>query len=210
MEALELEELLAPTEVEVTVRSPEQQRAAAVAQQLAVCEEEELEGEREKFTRLGLLYNVRLLEEPKVEEGLGRKLTETQLLIIAMYMEGEALPSICKDLEITRMQVHRVLTGKLGKALIAQWRTGLSLELQALLPKALKVVRETMESGNKELALKGVDRFHKLFALDEAPELEIKVNIVDARTRFLTGLRDLARDAEVIDAEVVEVEPSSQ
>lgn len=134
-----------------------------------------------------------------------KKLNNIHKLMIAMHLDGLALGDVAQKLEVHYMTVWRVINDPLAREIIDNFRRGYEEDLKALFPKAIKVVKEALESSDLKIALGGVDRYGKLAGIGDnegskGPAVAITI-INDARTKFVRELRTIATEAKVIEHE---------
>ena len=104
---------------------------------------------------------------------------------------------IASKLGIHKATVSRTLNDPRGQALIEEGRRLAEEELKSLLPKAVRVVSECMDSEDERVRLLAVDRFTKLVGRggegDGGPSINVNVNTVyEARAKLIEAVREKA------------------
>ena len=127
--------------------------------------------------------------------------------ILALYMTGKySQVEIAREADVHYVTVHKVLRCKLGQELLNAWKEMMELELDGLMPLAVDSIRSALKSADKKVRLLAVDRFIRMTGVGEDTG-GVTVNIVnDARVKFITDLRQMAVQENVIDAEFETVE----
>ena len=127
--------------------------------------------------------------------------------ILALYMTGKySQVEIAREADVHYVTVHKVLRCKLGQELLNAWKEMMELELDGLMPLAVDSIRSALKSADKKVRLLAVDRFIRMTGVGEDTG-GVTVNIVnDARVKFITDLKQMAVQENVIDAEFETVE----
>lgn len=145
-------------------------------------------------------------EEDK-SNGELKSLSVKHRFILALYMTGKySQVEIAKQADVHYVTVHKVLHCKLGQEVINAWKEMLELELDGLMPLAVDAVREGLKSGDKKVKLLAVDRFIKMTGKGEEQGGVTVAVVGEARSRFITDLKQLAEQENVIDAAFETVE----
>ena len=130
--------------------------------------------------------------------------------ILALYMTGKySQVEIAKEAKMHYVTVHKVLRSKLGQEVLNAWKEMMELELDGLMPLAVDAIRVALKSEDKKTKLLAVDRFIRMTGVGEDTG-KVTINVVnDARVKFITDLKQLAEQENIIDlkAEVVEEAP---
>ena len=166
-------------------------------------EEKEEKKLREKAHGLGIE-----LDEVDGEESKDlKKLTIKHKFILALYMTGKySQVDIAKKAEVHYLTVHRVLNSDLGREIIRSWKDMMELEISGLMPLAVDAIRDGLKSGDKKMKLLAVDRFIKM-TREDAGSGNININVVNnARTKFITDLKQLAEQEKVLEGEFSQVD----
>ena len=188
------------TDTELAGGRPPSEVKARIAER---ANEKEVEA---KLAALAVKYGI--LDEEDLEEE-ERKIdivnfTVLHRLILALYMQGKSQANIARELGCHYLTVHKLLHSPKAQEILARWKETLEMELEGLLPSAINAVRLGLESPDRKIQLLAVDRFVKL-TKDDPQRSAVTVNVVNsARTRFITGLKDLV--VEVDNVEDVEYE----
>lgn len=160
--------------------------------------------------------------ERETEKVLGRRmpsgkmrlkeLKPVHMKIVAMHLQGMKGTKIAESffaqgIKLSAASINSVLRDPLAKDVIERFREAYHEELLALGSLATDAVRDGLESGDKELRLKAVDRFVKLRGDHEGVKgVSVQVNILDARTNLVKVLTDVAGPLIEGAAELVEVD----
>ena len=150
-----------------------------------------------------------------LDEGGGEEVGELKTLsikhrfILGLYMTGKySQVEIARDAGVHYITVHKVLKSKLGQELLTAWREMMELELDGLMPLAVDSIRSALKSGDGKVRLLAVDRFIRMAGVGEDTK-GITINVVnDARVRFITDLKQIAEQENVIEGEFEEVRGS--
>lgn len=132
------------------------------------------------------------------EDGAHGVLEDYQYTILAMYLSGEmSVFDISKKLGFSIHSIHKIINSAAGQEIINRWKDLMKLELQALYGKVLKAIREGLDSKDKEIQAKAIDKFHKML-FDKGNEggggNNVTINIANnARTRFIESIRDASQ-----------------
>lgn len=139
------------------------------------------------------------------------KLSIRHRLIIAMACEGTTSAEIARKMGCSSATVNRVINDPLGKVEINKYMEGVRSDLKRMLPLAIKVIKDNLDSGDQELRMKALDKFIKLndFVDDKPTSVVNNTTIIDARVMFLSDLKTMAEKAGVMELEVEDVQPSS-
>lgn len=136
------------------------------------------------------------------------RLTLRHRLIIAMACEGKTSKDISRAMKCSSATVNRIINDPLGQVEINKYMEGVKGDIKRMLPLAMKVVQENLESGDPDTKMKALDRFIKLndFVDGKPGQVTNNTTIIDARTMFIQDLKEVAEKAKVIDltAEVVD------
>ena len=127
--------------------------------------------------------------------------------ILALYMTGKySQVQIAREADVHYVTVHKVLRCKLGRELLDAWKELMELELDGLMPLAVDSIRSGLKSADSKVRLLAVDRFMKMSGVGEDIG-GVTVNIVnDARVKFITDLKQMAEQENVIEGEFEKVE----
>ena len=177
----------------------------------------ELVGGKERSLLAVEYQEEKRLKERAKAEGItldeGEKVGELKSLsikhkfILALYMTGKySQVEIAREAKVHYVTVHKVLRCKLGQELLNAWKEMMELELDGLMPLAVEAVRAALKSADKKTQLLAVDRFIKMAGVGEDTG-GVTVNIVnDARVKFITDLKQIAEQENVIEGEFEKVE----
>lgn len=136
------------------------------------------------------------------------KLTLRHRLIIAMACEGRTSKEISQAMKCSSATVNRIINDPLGQVEINKYMEGIKGDIKRMLPLAMKVVKDNLESKDQDMRMKALDKFIKLNDFVEGKEDQVVsvTNIINARTMFIHDLKALAERSNVIDltAEVVD------
>ena len=126
--------------------------------------------------------------------------------ILALYMTGKySQVQIAREADVHYVTVHKVLRCKLGRELLDAWKEMMELELDGLMPLAVDSIRSGLKSADNKVKLLAVDRFMKMAGVGEDTG-GVTVNIVnDARVKFITDLKQIAEQENVIEGEFEKV-----
>ena len=140
------------------------------------------------------------------EEGELKTLSIKHKFILGLYMTGKySQVEIARDAGVHYVTVHKVLKSKLGQELLVSWKEMMELELDGLMPLAVDGIRSALKSADSKVRLLAVDRFIRMTGVGEDTG-GVTVNIVnDARVKFITDLKQIAEQENVIDGEFEEV-----
>ena len=175
----------------------------------------ELVGGKERSLLAVEYQEEKRLKERAKAEGItldeGEKVGELKSLsikhkfILALYMTGKySQVEIAREAKVHYVTVHKVLRCKLGQELLNAWKEMMELELDGLMPLAVEAVRAALKSADKKTQLLAVDRFIKMAGVGEDTG-GVTVNIVnDARVKFITDLKQIAEQENVIEGEFEE------
>ena len=143
----------------------------------------------------------------KVGGGELKTLSIKHKFILGLYMTGKySQVEIARDAGVHYVTVHKVLKSKSGQELLGAWKEMMELELDGLMPLAVDGIRSALKSGDKKVRLLAVDRFIRMTGVGEDTG-GVTVNIVnDARVKFITDLKQIAVQENVIDAEFEVIE----
>ena len=153
----------------------------------------------------------RLKERAKAEgidlDGVGEKgelktLSIRHKFILGLYMTGKySQVQIAKEAGVHYVTVHKVLRCKLGQELLGAWKEMMELELDGLMPLAVDGIRSALKSGDSKVRLLAVDRFIRMTGVGEDVG-GVTINVVnDARVKFITDLKQIAEQENVIEGE---------
>ena len=122
--------------------------------------------------------------------------------ILALYMTGKySQVEIAREADVHYVTVHKVLRCKLGQELLNAWKEMMELELDGLMPLAVDSIRSALKSADKKVRLLAVDRFIRMTGVGEDTG-GVTVNIVnDARVKFITDLKQMAEQENIIEGE---------
>ena len=122
--------------------------------------------------------------------------------ILALYMTGKySQVEIAREADVHYVTVHKVLRCKLGQELLNAWKEMMELELDGLMPLAVDSIRSALKSADKKVRLLAVDRFIRMTGVGEDVG-GVTVNIVnDARVKFITDLKQMAEQENIIEGE---------
>ena len=142
----------------------------------------------------------------KGDEGELKTLSIKHKFILALYMTGKySQVQIAREADVHYVTVHKVLRCKLGQELLGAWKEMMELELDGLMPLAVDGIRSALKSADSKVRLLAVDRFIRMTGVGEDTG-GVTVNIVnDARVKFITDLKQMAEQENVIDGEFEEV-----
>lgn len=136
------------------------------------------------------------------------KLTLRHRLILAMACEGKVSKEIALAMKCSSATVNRIINDPLGQVEINRYMEGVKGDIKRMLPLAMKVVKDNLESGDQDMRMKALDKFIKLndFVEGKVDNVVSITNIINARTMFIQDLKALAERSNVIDltAEVVD------
>ena len=129
------------------------------------------------------------------------KLTLRHRLILAMACEGKTSKDIATSMKCSSATVNRVINDPLGEVEINKYMEGVKGDIKRMLPLAMSVVRENLESGDQDMRMKALDRFMKLndFIDGKTEHVTNNTTIIDARVMFIKDLKQVAEKANVID-----------
>ena len=141
------------------------------------------------------------------EEGELKTLSIKHKFILGLYMTGKySQVQIAREAGVHYVTVHKVLRSKLGQELLNAWKEMMELELDGLMPLAVDSIRSSLKSTDNKVRLLAVDRFIKMTGVGEETG-GVTVNIVnDARVKFITDLKQMAVQENVIEGEFEVVE----
>ena len=131
--------------------------------------------------------------------------------ILGLYMTGKySQVQIAGEAGVHYVTVHKVLKSKLGQELLVAWKEMMELELDGLMPLAVEGIRTALKSKDSKVRLLAVDRFIRMAGVGEDTG-GVTVNIVnDARVKFITDLKQIAEQENVIEGEFEVVEVNSK
>ena len=136
------------------------------------------------------------------EKGGGelKSLSIKHKFILGLYMTGKySQVQIAREAGVHYITVHKVLRSKLGQELLSAWKEMMELELDGLMPLAVDSIRAALKSADNKVRLLAVDRFIKMTGVGEDTG-GVTINVVnDARVKFITDLKQIAEQENVID-----------
>ena len=141
------------------------------------------------------------------DEGELKSLSIKHKFILGLYMTGKySQVQIAREADVHYVTVHKVLRCKLGQELLGAWKEMMELELDGLMPLAVDSIRSGLKSADNKVRLLAVDRFMKMTGVGEDTG-GVTVNIVnDARVKFITDLKQIAEQENIIEGEFEKVE----
>ena len=150
----------------------------------------------------------------KMEDKDGGELKSLSIkhkFILALYMTGKySQVEIAREADVHYVTVHKVLKCKLGQELLTAWKEMMELELDGLMPLAVDAIRSGLKSSDKKEKLLAVDRFMRMAGVGEDTK-GVTVNIVnEARVKFITDLKQIAEQENIIEVEFEEVKEVEQ
>ena len=147
------------------------------------------------------------LDDEEKEGGELKTLSIKHKFILALYMTGKySQVEIAREADVHYVTVHKVLRCRLGQELLTAWKEMMELEIDGLMPLAVEAVRTSLKATDKKTKLLAVDRFIRMAGVGEDTK-GITVNIVnDARVKFITDLKQIAEQENVIEGEFETVE----
>ena len=133
-----------------------------------------------------------------------QRLTTRHRTMIALHLASKDGAYIAKYIGCSVGTVYRVLNDPASRTVIDHYLQGVEGDLAALLPKAVSAIREGLEHGDTKIKLKAVDRFAKMTSRggDSGNGVDVTVNLINTRDRFIAELKDLST---VVDSEALEV-----
>ena len=144
------------------------------------------------------------------EEGELKTLSIKHKFILGLYMTGKySQVEIAREAGVHYVTVHKVLKSRLGQELLVAWKEMMELELDGLMPLAVDGIRSALKSVDSKVRLLAVDRFIRMTGVGEDTG-GVTVNIVnDARVKFITDLKQIAEQENVIEGEFETVKESA-
>ena len=141
------------------------------------------------------------------DEGELKSLSIKHKFILGLYMTGKySQVQIAREADVHYVTVHKVLRSKLGRELLDAWKEMMELELDGLMPLAVDSIRSGLKSADNKVKLLAVDRFMKMAGVGEDTG-GVTVNVVnDARVKFITDLKQIAEQENIIEGEFEKVE----
>lgn len=128
-----------------------------------------------------------------------RELSQRHLDIISLHLTGNYTgDEIGEIVGCTTQHVYAILNDPLTQNVIEQFRAGQLADLEALMPKAIRAVRDGLNDGNVRTKLLAVDRYQKLRGAEEGRgynNTSVSVTIVDARSRFVDAIKKISPEA---------------
>lgn len=100
------------------------------------------------------------------------KLTSKHRNIILLHLEGNSGVAIADTLDLSAIQVYRVLNDPLVKEMLAEFNAGMDRDMEGLYPLAVRAVRDGLTDGSNKTRLQAVDRFMKLTGKDKSKDRE--------------------------------------
>lgn len=131
-----------------------------------------------------------------------RRLSARHKAIITMHLQGKKGTDIARTMGCTAATVYSIIKDPLSQRVIEHFTNGFDSDLKALFPLVIDAVRDGLESQDKELRLKAVDRFQKLTGRGEqrGERTSVNVNIIgDVRARLVNEIKQAA-DPDVLEA----------
>lgn len=126
--------------------------------------------------------------------------------VIEMFLLGRSHKEISKETEYSVPHISLIVNDPLARGVIERVSQHWEDELKAMKPLVLNVLRKGLLHDSIKIGLSAVDRYAKMTGAEEdkgGGQFNFNI-IIDARQKFIDGIKAIAMDAKVIDAEFKE------
>ncbi len=140
-----------------------------------------------------------------------KNVTPRHLNILSQFLSGCGVNQIALRQGCRASTISRILHDPRIKSMIKIAQETYDEELKALLPLAVEAVRDALCHTDPKIRLQAVDRFARMTGkgADDIGDHDAKtINVVNLRQTFITNLKEIAKNHNIIDVEAVP-EPSS-